>query len=636
VTAFEIVRMEPDRDALLRFKRAELRRSARGVAGRVAIFAIDGADWDLITELSYDQRLPNLRALIAGGTIGSLQTVQPTVSPLVWTTIATGLPPDRHGILDFIDRDRNLPVDGWSRREPALWDISEAFGRHAMVVNWWTAWPPTSPETFAFDAPVDLQPGAIHPPGPATARARQYTVPPETVGEEQVRRFLNITSSEYQQAVDRGDPRDPVNVFRKVLSKTWSDHRVAINSYAQQQPLLFMMSYEGTDVVNHLFGPYHPPLRDYVSQENYRRYWPAVANYYAEIDRLIGEWMNVLPADTTVMIVSGHGFRWGKERPRTPPAGRSALSDHRNPGVFIAYGNHVLPSRAGRAISAYDIAPTVLAILGLPQSLEMPGSVATWPFRDITPMQSVRVVSYREFMDTRPRVAGGGLSRERYEAALQTIGHLVDPTRPTTAQEEGQLADVRPIPPEQWSAYASQNNLGIELKRQGKNKEAIEAFHRAIEINYSHPVPFLNLAFLLLERQQYAAAEDVLMSAVNRGLPNADQWFADLAAYYRERNMTSRAIALLYKGKQLFPQSYVIAVNLGSALAAASRYTEALPELERALGLRPSSTVALNSLGMFYAKRNDFGRALDFWNRSLAIKPQPEIHKAAEAARSRL
>ena len=41
--------MEPDRRALLEYKRQELRRNARGVAGRVAIFALDGADWELIS-----------------------------------------------------------------------------------------------------------------------------------------------------------------------------------------------------------------------------------------------------------------------------------------------------------------------------------------------------------------------------------------------------------------------------------------------------------------------------------------------------------------------------------------------------------------------------------------------------------
>ncbi|HEX7680154.1 MAG TPA: alkaline phosphatase family protein, partial [Thermoanaerobaculia bacterium] len=129
VTAFEVARFEVDRDALLRVKRAELRRDARSSPTRVVIFALDGADWELLHELSDDGRIPNIRALASGGTTASLQTIQPTVSPMVWTTVATGLTPDRHGVLDFMDRAHHTPVDAYSRRVPALWDIADAFGR---------------------------------------------------------------------------------------------------------------------------------------------------------------------------------------------------------------------------------------------------------------------------------------------------------------------------------------------------------------------------------------------------------------------------------------------------------------------------------------------------------------------------
>ena len=81
----------------------------------------------------------------------------------------------------------------------------------------------------------------------------------------------------------------------------------------------------------------------------------------------------------------------------------------------------------------------------------------------------------------------------------------------------------------------------------------------------------------------------------------------------------------------------VVGANLGSALVGASRYSEGIPELERALGLQPSSTEVLNNLGIYYAKKNDYARALDYWNRSLSIQPQqPLIRQAADAARTRL
>ncbi|MBV9495587.1 MAG: alkaline phosphatase family protein [Acidobacteria bacterium] len=641
VTAFEIARLEADRDALLKAKRTELRRSARGVAGRVVIFALDGADWDLLSELSNDERIPNLKALSRSGTTASMQTIQPTVSPMLWTTVATGLAPDRHGVIDFVEPVRNTPADAYTRRGPAIWDIAESFGRHSAVVNWWTDWPPSSPGVTVFDAPVESQIGAAYPDAVAK-RAQQLAVPVDTIGFQQVRRFLNISEAEYDRAVSSGNAADPINIFRNVLAKTWTDHRVALNVFQQQQPLVTMVHFDGTDVVNHLFGPYHPPQRDDVNDDNYRKYWPGVANYYSEVDRLIGEWMSVLPADTTVMILSAHGFKWGKTRPRAIPNGRAALSDHRNPGMFIAYGNHVAPSRLGHQISIYDIAPTVLSILGLPKSAEMPGTTATWMFKDLTPVESVRVVSYAEFMNDRPLPLDAGHNMLTYRAELQAIGHLADPQRNLTPIFEDedvptQTASAKPLSPEQWGRYAYFNNLGIELQKQKKYKEATEALDKAIELNPDRPTPFLNYAILLFDHGNYADAEALLERAVQHGLPNADQYYVDLAALYRAKNAPSRGIALLYKARNIYPQSYLIAANLGANLIANQRYTEGVPELERALGMQPSSTPVLNNLGVFYAKKNDYARALDYWNRSLAINPrQPQIRQASEAARTRL
>ncbi len=175
------------------------------------------------------------------------------------------------------------------------------------------------------------------------------------------------------------------------------------------------------------------------------------------------------------------------------------------------------------------------------------------------------------------------------------------------------------------------------MRAKGKLSESIDAFDRAIDINPTRPTPHLNEAMVFFDRQQFAPADAQILNAIALGLPNAENYLIDFGALYRQRNMNARAIVLLYQGRRLFPQSYVIAVNLGSALLEAERYTEGVPELVRALGLQPSSTLALNNLGLFYAKQNDYGRALDFWNRSLSVDAhQPQIREGAVAARSRL
>ena len=122
--------------------------------------------------------------------------------------------------------------------------------------------------------------------------------------------------------------------------------------------------------------------------------------------------------------------------------------------------------------------------------------------------------------------------------------------------------------------------------------------------------------------------------------------FAKLAFILAQAHFLSRPVdelrlpANFWKGIGLMLLPFALIFkepDLGSALVYASRYTEGVPELERALGLQPSSTAVLNNLGLFYSKKKDYARALDYWNRSLSIEAhQPEIRQAADGARSRL
>lgn len=640
VTAFEIERIDVDSEALLRFKRAELRRNARGAYGRVVHIEIEGADWALINELVADKKLPNIEALLDLGAAGNLQTIQPTVAPLLAATMATGLPPDRHGVLDFRDPRANSPILSTMRRVPASWDIANAFGRSAAVVNWWTAWPPTSADIPVVSAPFQSPDAPLVHPASFAAHARSVSVGVNTVGYRQIARFLNITEAEFESATARGAPDDPIVLFRGLLAKTWSDHRAGIDLYRSRRPMVLYINYDGSDVVNHLFAPYHPPYREGVSGAEFRKFWPTVANYYAEIDRLVGEWMKVVTAtgeQTTVIVTSQHGFDWGKTRPWTPPAGTSALAAHRNPGVFIVWGPDVIHSPARRTVSIYDVAPTTLALLGLPESAEMPGRPLVEMFRNLEPVTGVAIASYADVIPRESPKASVQTVAD-YRARLEHIGHLTDPRRVAMPLLENPSEGATgKISVETWGHYAYFNNQGVQLRQQKKLVEATEAFERAIALNPTRPTPYLNLSIVLLEREEFAAADAVMMKAIARGLPTPERYVIDLAAYYRANDMPTRAISFLVEAERIFPQSYEVAAALGSALAAVGRYSDALPQFERALGMRPASTLVLNNLGNVYARREEYGRALDYWNRSLTIDAaQPKIREAVEAARTHL
>lgn len=636
VSSFDIEAIHVDRDALLAVKRNELRRNARGAMRNVAVFTIEGADWELIKELVDDGRLPNLGRMIAEGNTATVQSLQPAAAPMTWTTMMTGLSPDRHGVIGYFEASQpESPVSARSRTAPAVWEVAEAFGRPAAVINGWTSWPP-SPGVTTVGTPPESGPPPAHPEE-MQPLVRQVNVERSTVGADQIRRFVNVTSEDLQEISAEQD--NPVSLLRNALADTWTTHRAALQVYQKEKPALLVVNYSATDTVNHLFSPFHPPYREGVSYSDYRSYWPGVANFYSEIDRLIGEWLETLDPGTAVLVNSTHGFQWGRARQRAWSSRIGSIPQHSAAGVLIAWGERVVPSNVRRSVSILDIAPTILGLMGLPKSAEMPGQVLNWMFEDLHPIEGVRIDRYDEYVDREPVAAPGGAAPEPYRQALQQIGHVIDPSQIAFPQPDAATGDeqVAQLSAAEWGRYAWLNNHAIDLRQEKKIDEALRENAEAIALNPSRPTPYLNRALLLIERDRYTDAEDALFEAIRRNLPNGEQYVLDMAAWYRANDLTSRAINLLERARSLFPNSHRIAANRGAALAAVQRYTDANAELQRALQLQPSSTLALNTLGNIAMRGEDWGSALDYWNRSLTVDPrQPKIREAAEAVRTRL
>ena len=114
--------------------------------GRVLVLGIDGLDPQVIDLLMSEGKLPNLAKIRQDGAYGRLISQKPLLSPIIWTTIATGRPPSEHGIGHFVAVDsttgEKLPVTSDMRRVRALWNIAGSAGKRPAVVGWWATWPP--------------------------------------------------------------------------------------------------------------------------------------------------------------------------------------------------------------------------------------------------------------------------------------------------------------------------------------------------------------------------------------------------------------------------------------------------------------------------------------------------------------
>lgn len=72
---------------------------------RVIVVGLDGMDPGITTRFLREGRLPNFQKLAEKGVFRALDTSNPSMSPVAWSTFSTGVDPSRHGIYDFITRD---------------------------------------------------------------------------------------------------------------------------------------------------------------------------------------------------------------------------------------------------------------------------------------------------------------------------------------------------------------------------------------------------------------------------------------------------------------------------------------------------------------------------------------------------
>ena len=92
--------------ALIKFLRRH-KTLKRAKFKRVVIVGFDGMDYNLMRRFQEDGvDLPNFAALEKEGTFAPLWSTEPPISPVAWSTFATGVNPGKHNIFDFLTTDR--------------------------------------------------------------------------------------------------------------------------------------------------------------------------------------------------------------------------------------------------------------------------------------------------------------------------------------------------------------------------------------------------------------------------------------------------------------------------------------------------------------------------------------------------
>jgi hypothetical protein len=377
---------------------------------RISIILLDGASLEFIAPVAAQGRLPHFGKLLDEGAVMHLATLRPTQPAPVWTSVATGKLPFKHGIRSaatyaFRGGDRTIALlpdycyaqalvrFGFLKEEPhtsaavlatPFWEILGSFGISTGVVGWPLTFPARAlhgylvsdefSRTAALSSRIALDgaPAIVYPDDVLPVVRRAYdAVTPALASSTLAGASAPWPTSEG----DNGAATSPLLVDR-------ATEHVATALQNDQAAQVTAVRYPGVDAMGHQYLRYAMP-RTFgdVPDEDRRRYGRILEQYYSYLDAMIGRAAATVGPNDLLLIVSGFGME-----PLSPGkrllerfVGNASLSGthERAPdGFLIAYGASVQRGRLNRG-SVLDLVPTVLYFLGLPVARDMDGHART-------------------------------------------------------------------------------------------------------------------------------------------------------------------------------------------------------------------------------------------------------------------
>ncbi len=359
---------------------------------RVLLVGWDAADWKVIDPLLERGEMPHLASIISSGVRGNIATLQPALSPMLWTSIATGKRPPTHGILGFTeptpDGLRIQPVTSLGRTTKAIWNILHQKGKSSIVTGWWPSHP-AEPIRGAMvsdhfplqtsDAPgAPLRKGSVWP-----EHLTQQLSDLRVHGAEVTGEMLRMFAPDYDR-VDQSKDKS-IHDLAGLIAESMSLHGAATELMETVPWDFAAVYYVGLDHFSHRFMRYHAgkaPKRD----EHPEIFQDVVRNAYRYHDAMLGRLLQLAGPDCAVMVVSDHGFHSDVLLPDYIPAEAAGPAvEHRPFGIFCMRAPGVPAGERVYGATVLDVTPTLLHLFGLPVGRDMDGKVLLNAFSERTP-----------------------------------------------------------------------------------------------------------------------------------------------------------------------------------------------------------------------------------------------------------
>lgn len=490
---------------------------------RLIVLGIDGLDPDVVQMLIDEGKAPNFERLARGGVSGVMDSAPPLLSPIIWTTLATGRTPSEHGIGHFTTVDpvtgEEKPVTGSLRRVKAIWNMFSEARKKVAVVGWWATWPAEEVHGVMVSDHAgyhflmgDQADGSatgervVYPPGIA-AEIDPLLRGPESLSAERLAGFVDVPAEELD---DPFSFENDLSHFKWALATAESYRDIGLHLWQRESPDLLMVYIEGVDSSSHLFGHLfrQRPLQGELAKQQ-QRYGKTVEAMYLMADELVGSYLDVMDDDTTLMVISDHGFQLGElldDPTKTRDMRRVSEKFHRRGASLMLYGKGVRVGAENRDATTYDVTPTLLALAGLPRGDDMAGRVLS---EVLDPEPKAGTIATYE-------TAGESSDAEGREAdvdaavleRLRSLGYLGTGTE--TVKNDRNLANILLREGEYRDAARSfkqlidsgDDNAGVHsglataLYHLNRYEQSLAAFDRALEVDPVFVPAYFNRALV--------------------------------------------------------------------------------------------------------------------------------------------
>lgn len=618
----------------------------------------DAADWKVINPMMEQGLLPNIEQFIADGVIGNLATLDPPYSPMLWTSIATGKRPYKHGVHGFHepwDKGSGIrPVMSTTRTCKAIWNILTQEGYKTHVLGWWPSHPAEPVNGVAIsdffakpagrlyeDWPVSE--GSIHPP-----EMEDYFAWLRLHPEELTTNILALFVPNWAKA-DKKQQKRMAAIARETAMAT-TLHNCYTNILRTQEWDFAAIYLATIDHYCHGFMKFNPPKRDHIPQSDYDMFYNVVQAGYRFHDMMLGRIMQFAGEDTYVMLVSDHGFQPDHLRPRDIPKEPAGPAyEHSPQGIFMLKGPGIKKDELIFGASLIDVTPTILTCLGLPVGEDMDGKVLTQVFeKDIIPQTIESWEKVEGECGMHPK--GVGEDEDANARALEQLvelGYIEKPSADKKKNQKkatdecnfnlarayidgGKLKEAIPLLEQLYESDKATSRYAFRLascyQSMGKLKEArgVVEQMRADDLLSETALDMIEGSLLLGERQPLKAIK--LFKKVEDKVNHFhSRLYMQMAQGYMMLRRWEQAEQVLLKDIELDYDHAAAHAMLGKVYLLDNQFQNAVDSLLTAIGLEYENPDAHYRLGLALKNLGEYEKAAEAFEVVLVMAPQGNV-----------